>query len=343
MIQAKQREHVAPPAENLSWLKGQVRDELNAWMDTKSKRDRFPQYVLFITNVRLSAEVATGGVDQIQAYVDELVRDHGAGNNVDTPSKRGLRAVKVWHRDKLNALIANNQSIRAAFPAILTVGDVLTRLYALPGSINADDLAPVLREQASSTLRNDRWIRFGEAGGLSRQSVERVIVDLPARVGDRARAPVLGACLERGNLVLRRSVSQAGSRHLVVTGAAGNGKSTLATYLTQVYRSCFLRDEGDLPATANEVIAGTSASLERLNLSAPTNRRWPLNVSLPDMAKAMGPSGGPNLLRWLAQQITERASIEVQPVALWPWLQPWPCVLFSTDSTRLLRRRFASG
>lgn len=328
VIQAKQREHVASPADNLAWLKGQIRAEFDAWMNPKSKRDRFPQYILFVTNVRLSAEIKVGGVDEIQKYVtEELDRSHKITK--DTPRKRGLRAGKVWHRDTLNAFISGNQSVRAAFPAILTLGDVLTRLQVLPGVVDADNLAPVLRDHASSTLRNDRWIRFGEAGGLtSRQSVEHVIVDLPARVGAHDRSGVLGACIERGNGILRRSMWSASEpRHLVITGAAGNGKSTLAKYLTQVYRSHFLREDDNGDAV-DEVIAGTDMSLERLSLSGPTNRRWPLNVSLPAMANAMGPSGGPSLLRWLSEQITTRASIEIQPATLKDWLRAWPCVLF---------------
>ncbi|MGH8546031.1 MAG: NACHT domain-containing protein, partial [Gammaproteobacteria bacterium] len=330
VIQAKQREHVVPhTADNLEWLKGQVRNELNAWMDQNNKRSRFPDYLLFVTNVRLSADDSTGGVDQIRQFIaKQLDRDHGTDGRPDTLRRRGLRDVKVWHRDSLNSFISNNQSIRAAFPAILTVGDILTRLQTLPASINADDFAPVLRVHAQSTLRHDRWVRFGQAGGYSRQSIEHVMVDLPAQVEDQQRVPVLGTCLDRGNGVLRRSVWPPHEpRHLVVTGAPGNGKSTLATYLTQVYRSHFARHESN-EGTVAQIIDDTASSLMRLDLTAPMNPRWPLHVALPEMAAYMGPSGGVSLKRWLSQQITERASIEVQPIALERWLKAWPCVLF---------------
>lgn len=329
VIQAKQREHVAHPADNLEWLKGQVRNEFNAWMDKNSKRSRFPDYLLFVTNVRLSADDSTGGVDQIRQFMArQLDRNHGTDDRPDTPRARGLRDVKVWHRDSLNSFLSNNQSIRAAFPAILTVGDILARLQTLPGSINASDFAPILRTHAQSTLRHDRWVRFGEAGGYSRQSIEHIIVDLPAKVEDQQRVSVLGTCLDPGNGVLRRSVWPPHKpRHLVVTGAPGNGKSTLATYLTQVYRSRFARYESN-EGTVAQIIEDTGLSLNRLNLSAPMSPRWPLHVALPEMAADMGPSGGVSLKRWLSQQITERACIEVQPIALERWLEAWPCVLF---------------
>jgi hypothetical protein len=37
------------------------------------------------------------------------------------------------HRDYLNARLSQHADIRAAFPALLTVGDLLTRLQASPG------------------------------------------------------------------------------------------------------------------------------------------------------------------------------------------------------------------
>jgi hypothetical protein len=329
VVQAKQKEHISSPAENLLWLQQQIRAEFDRWMTPDSTGRRFPQYLLFVTNARLSA-AQNGGVDEIQNYINaELTRIHDTNRSDQTLSDRGLRDVKVWHRDVLNAMISQHQSIRAAFPALLTVGDVLTLLQALPGSINVEALAPVLHEHAISTLRNDRWVRFSEAGGPDRRSVERVIVDVPARVDDARRVPVFDECFQRANLILRRSVFHAGTpRHLVITGAAGNGKSTLATYLTQVYRTSFLSNDVDLPDPITEIIDDTNTSLHRLNLTAPTNRRWPVNISLPEMAADMGPSGGPNLLRWLASKVSDRAAIDVIPTSLRDWLRAWPCVLF---------------
>jgi hypothetical protein len=82
-------------------------------MDHNSKRSRFPpDYLLFVTNVRLSADDATGGVDQIREFIaKQSDRNHGPGSRPDTLRARGLRDVKVWHRDSLNSLISNNQSI----------------------------------------------------------------------------------------------------------------------------------------------------------------------------------------------------------------------------------------
>lgn len=68
--------------------------------------------------------------------------------------------------------------------------------------------------------------------------------------------------------------------------------------------------------------------MQRLAVLPPIGRRWPFRIELAPMAKAMGPAGGPTLRRWLCQQMTESASIEVQPVTLDSWMKAWPSVIF---------------
>lgn len=331
VIQAKQREHLASPADNLNWLKIQIRDEFLEWMKPNSKRSRFPQYVIFVTNVRLSAQDGTGGVDQINSFVRErLDHDYGSPDGLPrTLRGRGLREVKIWHRDYLNAAISNDADVRAAFPMLLTVGDVLTRASVLPGFVDADRFAPVLVDHAQTAIRRERWVRFDEAGdsASNRRPVDQVIVDLPAHEGGE-RMSVLKSCIDRGDNVLRGSKwLSSGPRHLVITGAPGNGKSTLTRYLTQVYRAQFLADEANQPAVV-ELCSETKDSLLRIGVPLPAIRRWPIRVELAQMAAAMGPTDGPTLRRWLCGRISEMANIDVQPVTLDRWMKAWPCVIF---------------
>lgn len=331
VFQAKQREHVASPADNLNWLKKQIRNEFASWMRPGSRRGKFPRNVIFVTNARLSAEEGNGGVDQIRTYIREQL-DHEHQPDGDKPRTlrgRGLHEVEVWHRDYLNAAISNESDVRAAFPMLLTVGDILTRAAALPGFVEAQQFAPVLVDHAQTTLRHEQWVRFDEAGdsASNRRPVEQVIVDLPARDGTD-RVSVLQRCIDRGDNVLRKDnwLPQR-PRHLVITGAPGNGKSTLTRYLTQVYRSQFIADDQNQPAVG-EILSKTSESLLRIGVSAPSSRRWPLRVELARMAADMGPAGGPTLRRWLCDRITENASIDVKPATLDHWMKVWPCVVF---------------
>jgi len=345
VVQAKQRQHPSESdlQENVRWLKLVVRKEIDAWMNPDGPRRRFPNNLLFVTNVRLSSVAGTGGIDQMEEFFSECVdRKYGTSNRTTTPRARGLRNIKLWHRDDLNAAITADDSVRHAFPALLTAGDILARVEQLSGEnrlpnvIGPAVFAKVLADHAETTLRTQRWIRFDEAGDDSnKMSIERVIVNLPARDQRGARTTILGPVLERGDDVLRKSVwlSEAPNqpkppRHLVITGAPGNGKSTLAKYLVQVYRAAFLSRETAEQPTITSIVDSTTASLSRLRLSAPASRRWPLRVDLAPMADAMGPGDdGPTLRRWLCQLINESANVDVNPATLDDWLKSWPSLI----------------
>ncbi len=153
VVQAKQHERPSSLPDDLSWLKTQIRRELDSWADRE--RRRLPNNLLFVTNVRLSAVEKDGGVDKITKFLKEEIdrsRHDESGKRADTLRERGLREAFVWHRDTLNALISGDQSIRDAFPALLTTGDILTRLAALPGKIEPAQLA-----RSSLSMRRVRY------------------------------------------------------------------------------------------------------------------------------------------------------------------------------------------
>jgi energy-coupling factor transporter ATP-binding protein EcfA2 len=344
VVQAKQRERPSDTdlQNNVRWLKLVVRKEIDAWMDPDSPRRRFPNNLLFVTNVRLSSAAGTGGIDQMEEFFRECLDRKYAANRISTPRVRGLRSIKLWHRDDLNAAITEDASIRHAFPGMLTAGDVLARIEVLaseqrlPNVISPALFATVLTDHAQTTLRTQRWMRFDEAGDDdNKMSIDRVIVNLPARSQRGDRTTILGPILARGDDVLRKSVWLADApnerkppRHLVITGAPGNGKSTLAKYLVQVYRAAFIGRETDEQPTITNIIESTTASLTRLNVSAPVSRRWPLRVDLAPMAEAMGPGdGGLTLRRWLCRLINESANVDVNPATLDDWLKSWPSLI----------------
>lgn len=348
VVQVKHCEHPSPndPSANLKWLKREIRLELDRWMNPESNRSRFPRNIWFITNVRLSAGDPGGGADEIDRFIDSHLNfNYGTPENRRTLRGRGLRSHLVWHRDTVNSTLTVHEGIRHAFPALLTAGDILARVdqlaadRALPGFIDPTRFADVLIDHAQTTLEGERWVRFDEAGDddSDKQSVEQIVVNLPVRDERTERSNVLRPCLARGDEVLRRSVwltdnpgEDLPPRHLVITGAAGNGKSTLARFVVQVYRARFT--EGDStserhPGVAN-IISRTQAAIRRLGLTAPACARWPLRVDLAPMAEAMGPDdGGPTLRRWLCQLINNAASVDVNPSTLDAWLKAWPSLV----------------
>jgi hypothetical protein len=339
VIQAKHKETDQGPSEGFEWLKLQIAAELRDWMEN-DKRRPVPRNLLFITNARLSADK---GVDAIRPFIQsQLDKNYG----IDDEHKRTLRglgmvACAVWHRDKLNRLLDGNEQVRRAYPALLTAGDILAKIKTLPGDINPDDLAPQLIGHAQSALLSERWVRFSEASDtIQKQSIDRIIIDLPTAATMHSSmiagmegqiTPVVSSaildCVSRGNRNLRHSQWLGRTpRHIVLTGAPGNGKSTISSFITQAYRAQFIRPE-HITAEAKNLLTLTRQALHRIDVPPPRTPRWAMRVELADMAAKMGPSGGPNLIRYLCDLVTERCDIELRPVALSRWLRGWPSIL----------------
>ncbi|HUN31225.1 MAG TPA: hypothetical protein VMU95_04330 [Trebonia sp.] len=328
VIQVKQCESPRDPQSNAAWLRQQIEHELGSWTSEESKRGQFPQYVIFVTNVRLSSTSGSGGIDSINELMRRRVHGGVAGKPRGGPlGKRGMHDWKIWHRDQLNALLTVEDGIRNAFPAMLTAGDVMARLGSLPGALDPAELHSVLIAHARNTLLTERWVNLSEAGGTSRQSVETVIIDLSADGPDGQEMTVLSEILARGDGVLRASMAREGEqRHMVLTGSPGNGKSTISRFITQVYRAWFMsRDvQGGM---ARDVIDGTNRAIDRLGLHRPANRRWPVRVDLAELADGLGPDGGKSLLRWLCEKVSLRAEADITPAGLRQWLRAWPWLL----------------
>ena len=327
VIQAKQREHPADPQNNAAWLRRQIDAEFDMWMSDTSKRGRFPQYIIFVTNVRLSSVAGTGGIDSLNEAIRKRVHSWGTGSDRRSLKARGLRDWKIWHRDQINALLNVEEGIRRAFPAMLTAGDILTRLRTLPGLLDPQELHPVLTAHARNTLKTERWVNFSEAGGSTRQSVENMIIDLRVDGPDGQETTALSEIIRCGDTVLKASMTPTGEqRHVVLTGQPGNGKSTVSRFITQVYRCGFMVDDAK-SGTAKEIMDGTRRALVRLGLPVPKNRRWPIRVDLADLADDLGPSGDKSLLRWLSEKVALRAEIDIKPITLKQWLCCWPWLL----------------
>lgn len=327
VIQAKHKEFDEEPAKNFSWLRDQVVDELDRWMSS-TNRVRFPNYVVFVTNARLSSVAGRGGIDSINTYLANRINQAVTGRDGRSTSLRdlGLRAAKVWHRDQLNALLSVHHGIRLNFKGMLTVGDVLGRLGELGGLLEPDKFQPVLSSHASSSLSAEQWVNFREAGGTTRQSIEKVFIDLKFSDEQGRSGTVLNEVIASADSVLKPSVNP-DARHMVITGHPGSGKSTISKFLTQMYRTVFVSEETNLTGTAKSIVESTSVALSRIGITSPKNHRWPIKIDLAEYADALGPSGDKTLLRWMSEKINERCGIDILPNALARWIQHWPCLV----------------
>ncbi|MBQ1010295.1 hypothetical protein KBX53_04925 [Micromonospora sp. M51] len=329
--------------ENAVWLWGQVRGELDDWANPYGDRNPVPGFLIIITNVMLTPFPQVGGHDflneNIKRYLERLA-DNSREVDPEAIEERiarlarlkRIKKVRIWDGNQIQALLRVHPGVRNAFPGFLTAGDVFAALAQLTDSVPPKDLEEGLREHAKTTLMGEGFIYFDEAGSGDGQGipVHEVAIDLPITfaAGTR-RASVVQYVLDRAEHVLAPGVTtQEAPRHLIVTGAPGNGKTTISKFLVQVFRAALLEHAEDLSDGHRDVIRGTAVALKRFGREMPKNRRWPMRVDLALYAQEGGLSDDSTLLRWIAHKVSRRSDMgEVKPWALKTWMQKWPWLL----------------
>lgn len=350
VVQAKYRLNPSRPHENALWLQQAIKGEIERWVEAarNHSRSRLPDYLVFVTNVDLSAVARTGGIDTVESLVAHLLRDEGA-------VKAGLRVhdFKIWHADQVRSMIDAHQQVRWAFDGLLTAGDVLAALAAARLAPSGSLVEESLREDLLKGLAADRWVRLRQAGaaGDAKLYVDEVAIDLPVTVALPSRktskpSPPLRAVqhvLDRGDAVLRaREPQGAGPAGIVLVGGPGQGKSTLSQLIAQAYRASLL-DDADLAPEARQAVDATRDALARLGVSLPSNRRWPVRLDLAKLAEELHLGVETSLLAWMSKVISRRTTEPVTPSHLKSWLRvcPWALVLDGLDEVPSLASRRA--
>lgn len=329
VVQAKYHYHQLEPYKNTAWLKGQIDDELDRWVEAKKKgsRKRMPQYLIIASNVRLSPKGVTGGIDVLESYVRSRIK-----NQDDPVGKLKILDFRIWHRDQIAVFLDNAESVRYAFPGLLTVGDVLSRLGDHTSGNSLPELGPAMRQHASMCLRNEHWIRFSEAGARGsgqKATLEEVGTDLPAVFIDDDRSHpqavnVLAHVIAHADAVLRRNLKDRVERpHWVIIGGPGQGKTTLSALLAQIYRAELLA-RGPMTPEVEDIVNATRNAMVRSHIPQPRNLRWPMRVDLTSYAETLMASPDTSILWFLAQSIGKRSDQPITAGQLHSWLRAWP-------------------
>lgn len=376
VLQVKHKERLDSPQKNLSWLKDQIRSELKKW-DTPEPLSDFPRNILFISNVNLSASPAHG-IDALRTYILSQTRQISNKQSRYGETYPPIR-VDVWHRDKINALIAAHTSVRLAFPALLTAGDVLWSFQQLDQSRTSSGnnalVIETIYRHTTSAIRHERWIKLSEVAerDSTRISVEKIVVDIPLNTVDHAADgfdSILKWCITHSDILTnssqknknstterssqkpktyRSSLSEVDStwitppedhyhtfsstdaryenrdktkRHVLITGAAGNGKSTVSTFLTQLFRSRFLSNVSTTPEVY-EIISSTKHALSRIGAPEPVHARWPFRINIPDLltSKLTERINASSIIQWIAQSVSDSVLDRVASTDMHGWLE----------------------
>lgn len=325
VVQVKQKEVVdAQAAKNTDWLTGEIRKELEKWNSGSDNRTPLPRQILFITNVPLTAPRHNGGNDAVQNAIEAYL---AIKRDRKEPAGR-IESVRVWNRRHLNTLVAAHSGVRQQHDAFLTIGDVLSSIRSRRPGLHHDEIEPAIRAYTRDALRGDGWVYFAEAGASNgdKAPLSDVAIDLPV-VGSEShpRSTVLAEVLQQANESMRRSRREPDQpRHMLIAGAPGNGKTTIAKLIVQAFRTSFL-DGDSLTARHEEIRSGINQALARLGFHSPGYRRWPIRVDLAEYVDKGRHSQ--RLLRSLAEIISLESEETITAGNLRRWLECWPWLI----------------
>jgi hypothetical protein len=141
VIQAKHKRKPTGTRGDSNWFQTQVRQELEKWRFAAA-RHRHPDYMIFATNVPLSAVSGQGGIDRLQVTANKYIQAPGAS----------LKAVWIWHYDQICSYLDKYESVRSRYAEFTTSSEVLAEL--LKGlERERPDLRQRIRESAAKDVR----------------------------------------------------------------------------------------------------------------------------------------------------------------------------------------------
>jgi hypothetical protein len=364
VTQAKFRQRTQGTTLDGNWAVEQLRQELKRYEVEEFSR-RPPEYLIFATNVTLSAVQETGAKDRMFALAEkEIVKTRKRRQN-GTPG--GLRGFDVWDYDKLRVYLDQFEDVRRSFGAYISTGDVMAEMVSTMRQLQAE--VPRFDDASSRFLQKellaDRWANLEQAGSTAEKqiSVSRVFIDLPAFPEQSTEPPeeqgddllpgivaeVVEASAQRldprtleAERLFRVGLTGLGEANgpfdgrVVLLGGPGQGKSTIGQFLCQVFRAAILRTRPpeSLAPDVREAMSSLEAHCKADGLELPAVRRFPLRVVLSRFADQLAdPNGVDSLIEYLAHLFSRRIEGEVTPATMSAWIKeyPWLLVLDGLD------------
>ena len=275
----------------------------------KRLADRGATRYVLMTNLAGSSALDVGAMDKAQKYVDDVLPIPG----------------QVWWRLDLDARLHDAYDLRWVFSEIVTSSDMLRMLVAEGLGDNSQKRLLAITGYLTAQYELDEYVKFKQAD-LQASDLLSLFIDVPVSA-HRSRGrnlsrnqdvrQVIRAVIQDemaseqrinpskaqvgGATLLSHTAAQADLLRVVIEGAPGQGKSTLAQYVCQVQRMRFLgKDDklSQLPAKHRLVPARVPFKVDLRDLSSWLRREDPISgKQLPDAVPA-------SLESFLAAQVT---------------------------------------
>lgn len=305
------------------------------WAAAKSNRPRKPDFVLFITNCKLSP-VPSSGKDAADAFMRGKIKE----------LKLPISDFRIMDYDELRVALDGDRDIRERYAAFISPSDLIAEVLEKV-KWEKKDFADAMNSYVARALRDDDNLNLTQAGaaGNARITMSEVFIDLPFTADSRSRTATTGMSSSAINRpddnnasvsaaliaevdLIRTPDSEARSDRFVLIGGPGQGKSTVTQWLAQVYRTRFLRHTSvHLGPQVAAVLASVEKRHESLGASLPGGVRWPFRVALSDLADYLAKNPEHSLIHFIAKRISVRSSVEVSTSDIRQWMRTMPTIL----------------
>lgn len=230
--------------KDYEWIRKNFVDEMKGFMAKKAADKKIPDNYLFFTNIVLTPKEQTGIHDKL----NKLAQNY----------KELIPNISFIGYDEICALLDNNRDVATAYSSFILSGDIISLLYKNITDREVRNHKALLR-YISTEFKNDMYSRMEQAGQYTdaKVLVDKVYIDLNFEF-DNFRAPFVRHTIDVSNNCMRdfgfsnnetrrvQSKNQISTTNkFVLKGSAGQGKSTVCQFLSQIYRAAFFKQYAD--------------------------------------------------------------------------------------------------
>ena len=356
VIQAKFRQRLRNSKEDRQWVLSELKKEIDKYLSPHSDLRR-PDYLIFATNVTLSPVNKSGTKDRATSMLNDLKR------------RLPLKDFDIWDYDKIRVFLDSDHEVRRTNTAWITPGDVLATII---DQLNPErtDFKDTMYNFLQKQLLSDEYVNLDQAGHDADERIPLAQVfidlhttehtndpDLPESPDDRdheyhynendseTRGIVSQILEAAGERLDRKSLSVTGiaddqdsqlaqrSRgRYVLIGGPGQGKTTVAQFICQIFRASILwrLDPSSLSSETCDAIALINQHCQEDNIEMSVVPRYPFRIVLNEFAKDLSNDSLPNVksvTSYLAYQIHKTTDHEIETIDLRNWLAKYPTVV----------------
>jgi len=301
VIQAKFKISNSKEKDNLKWVKSQFQAEMKKFKNP-DKHLRTPDNYIFITNVKLTGQAVVGEIDKLQKYVDGY--------------KKFIPNIHFVLYDDLCTLLENNRDVATSYLSFILPGDVLSELFKYLKK-DEERLNKIILTYLQKEFKYDTYSKLEQSGRRLDDNIkiENVFIDLFATESNIIDAELYQSqtqkttkhvLTEDGKTILvaentekrfvkrivnlsndsqrkqcqKNSSMTSRENKFVLIGSAGQGKSTLTQFISQLYRAYFINanNKGQTPRFINDFL--TNLRNRKTKVSKPELFRIPFRIIL---------------------------------------------------------------